>query len=220
MTASPAVRPLLVLDCDSTTIQDEVIELLADVAGTRELVAEVTERAMRGELDFAESLRERVATLAGTPDSVFEDAYRRVRPTPGIHELIAAVHERGGLVGVVSGGFHEVLDPLAADLGLDLWRANRLEVEDGRLTGRVLGSVVDARAKAEALTEWARAAEVPLAATMAIGDGANDLEMMAISGVSVAFNAKPIVRERADVSIEDDLALAIPLLDRLRRAAG
>lgn len=213
--SDPSVRPLVVLDCDSTTIQDEVIELLAESAGTRELVAEVTERAMRGELDFAESLRERVATLQGTPESVFEEVYRRVRPTAGVQELIASIHARGGKVGVVSGGFHEVLDPLAADLRLDLWRANRLEVVDGRLTGRVLGDIVDAQAKAEALREWAAATGVPLAATVAIGDGANDLKMMEIAGLSVAFNAKPIVRERADVSIEDDLSRVIPLLDRL-----
>ncbi|WP_416446864.1 phosphoserine phosphatase SerB [Leucobacter sp. HNU] len=215
MTADSRVRPLVVLDCDSTTIQDEVIELLAEVAGTRDLVAEVTERAMRGELDFAESLRERVATLAGTPESVFADAYARVRPSRGIHELVAEVHARGGIVGVVSGGFHEVLDPLAADLRLDRWRANRLEVVDGALTGRVAGPIVDASAKAAALREWAADAGIPLSATIAIGDGANDLEMMAVAAVSVGFNAKPVVRERADVSIEDDLALAIPLFDRL-----
>lgn len=215
MTADSRVRPLVVLDCDSTTIQDEVIELLAEVAGTRDLVAEVTERAMRGELDFAESLRERVATLAGTPESVFADAYARVRPSRGIHELVAGVHARGGIVGVVSGGFHEVLDPLAADLRLDRWRANRLEVVDGALTGRVAGPIVDASAKAAALREWAADAGIPLSATIAIGDGANDLEMMAVAAVSVGFNAKPVVRERADVSIEDDLALAIPLFDRL-----
>lgn len=215
MTADSRVRPLVVLDCDSTTIQDEVIELLAEVAGTRELVAEVTERAMRGELDFAESLRERVATLAGTPESVFADAYARVRPSRGIHELVAEVHARGGVVGVVSGGFHEVLDPLAADLALDRWRANRLEVADGVLTGRVTGPIIDAAAKAEALREWAEEAGIPLSATVAIGDGANDLEMMAVAAVSVGFNAKPVVRERADVTIEDDLALTIPLLDRL-----
>lgn len=215
MTDARATRPLVVLDCDSTTIQDEVIELLADVAGTRRLVAEVTERAMRGELDFAESLRERVATLAGTPEAVFADAYARVRLTPGIRELIEATHARGGLVGVVSGGFHEVLDPLAADLGLDRWRANRLEVADGRLTGRTVGPVVDAAAKAETLREWAQEAGIPLTATMAIGDGANDLAMMQIAGISVAFNAKPVVREAADVSVEHDLAHVIPLLDRL-----
>lgn len=215
MSLSPSTRPLVVLDCDSTTIQDEVIELLAEAAGTRERVAGITERAMRGELDFSSSLRERVGTLAGVPESVFDEVYRRVRPTPGIHELVAEVHARGGLVGVVSGGFHEVLDPLAADLRIDLWRANRLEVVDGALTGRVLGDIVDAEAKAEALREWAEHAGIPLAATVAIGDGANDLRMMEIAGLSVAFNAKPVVRERADVSIEDDLSLAIPLLDRL-----
>lgn len=215
MSSSGATRPLVVLDCDSTTIRDEVIELLADAAGTREVVAQITERAMRGELDFSESLAERVSTLVGTPDSVFAQAYSRVRLSPGIRELIAAVHERGGKVGVVSGGFHEVLDPLAADLGLDLWRANRLEVTDGALTGRTVGPIVDAAAKADALHEWADEAGIPLSATVAIGDGANDLKMMEIAGLSVAYNAKPIVREQADVSIEGDLVQAIPLLDRL-----
>ena len=212
MSLDDATRPLVVLDCDSTTIQDEVIELLADAAGTRTLVAAVTERAMRGELDFAESLRERVATLAGTPDTVFDDAYRRLRLSPGITQLIAAVHARGGRVGVVSGGFHEVLDPLAESLGIDFWRANRLEVEKGRLTGRTLGPVIDGDAKAESLREWAAAMGTPLSATIAIGDGANDLEMMRVAAIGVGYNAKPIVRERADVVIEGDLAQAIPLL--------
>lgn len=209
------VSPLVVLDCDSTTIQDEVIELLADAAGTRELVAEITERAMRGELDFTASLSERVATLRGTPESVFPQAYERVRLTPGIRELIAQVHTRGGKVGVVSGGFHEVLDPIAEDLGIDFWRANRLEVRDGVLTGRTVGPVIDAEAKAAALREWAAAADIPLEATVAIGDGANDLRMMEVARIGIGFNAKPIVRERADVSIEADLARAIPELDRL-----
>ncbi|MFT4233352.1 MAG: phosphoserine phosphatase SerB [Leucobacter sp.] len=215
MTSTGATRPLVVLDCDSTTIRDEVIELLADAAGTRAEVAEVTERAMRGELDFAESLRERVATLAGTPETVFGEALGRIRLSPGIRELIAAVHERGGKVGVVSGGFHEVLDPLAERLGLDFWRANRLEVADGALTGRTVGPVIDAEAKAAALREWAAAAGIPLSATVAVGDGANDLRMMEVAAIGVGYNAKPVVRERADESIEDDLALVIPLLDRL-----
>ena len=214
MTAA-APRPLVVLDCDSTTIQDEVIELIADAAGTRAEVAAVTERAMRGELDFAESLRERVATLAGTPEAVFAEVYGAIRLTPGIRELITAVHARHGLVAVVSGGFHEVLDPLAADLGLDHWRANRLEVADGQLTGRTVGPIVDAAAKATALQEWAAATGIPLAQTVAIGDGANDLQMMAIAGLSIAFNAKPIVRDAANVSIEHDLSQVIALLDRL-----
>lgn len=210
-----SITPLVVLDCDSTTIQDEVIELLAESAGSLHLVAEVTERAMRGEIDFAESLAERVATLADTPDSVFLDTYQKVRLSPGIRELISAVHERGGKVGVVSGGFHEVLDLLAEDLGLDFWRANRLEVRSGRLTGRTVGPVIDAEAKAEALTEWAAQTGVPLSSAVAIGDGANDLQMMQIAGLSIGYNAKPIVREQADISIENDLAQAIALLDRL-----
>lgn len=209
------VSPLVVLDCDSTTIQDEVIELLAEAAGTREQVAEVTERAMRGELDFSASLTERVATLAGTDESVFADAYRQVRLSPGIRELIEAVHERGGKVGVVSGGFHEVLDLIAADLGLDFWSANRLEIADGKLTGRTVGPIIDAEAKASALREWADSTDTPLSATIAIGDGANDLRMMEVAAIGVGYNAKPIVQAQADVSIEHDLALAIPLLDRL-----
>lgn len=210
-----SVSPLIVLDCDSTTIQDEVIELIAEVAGTREQVAEVTERAMRGELDFAQSLTERVATLAGTPETVFADAYGRLRLSPGIRELIARAHALGGKVGVVSGGFHEVLDPLAAELGLDFWRANRLEVVDGVLTGRTVGPIIDAHAKAAALTEWAETSGIPLSATVAVGDGANDLEMMRVARLGVSYNGKPVVRERADVSIEDDLTLVIPLLERL-----
>ena len=207
--------PLVVLDCDSTTIQDEVIELLAEAAGTREQVAAVTERAMRGEIDFAESLIARVATLRGTADTIFHDTYMKVRLSPGIRELIDAVHERGGKVGVVSGGFHEVLDPLAADLGVDFWRANRLEVEDGALSGRTVGPIIDADAKAAALQEWSEAAGIPLTATVAIGDGANDLTMMSIAGLSVGYNAKPIVQKQADVVIENDLGLVIPMLDAL-----
>ncbi|MDI6024382.1 phosphoserine phosphatase SerB [Leucobacter sp. UT-8R-CII-1-4] len=215
MTSSGATRPLVVLDCDSTTIQDEVIELIAEAAGTRELVAEITERAMQGSLDFSASLKERVETLAGTPDTVFAETVEKVRLSTGIRELVAAVHERGGKVGVVSGGFHEVLDPLAEDLGIDFWRANRLEVSAGTLTGQTLGPIVDAAAKAVALREWAAETGIPLSATIAIGDGANDLKMMEVAAISVAFNAKPIVREQADVSIEDDLAKVIPLLDTL-----
>lgn len=212
------ISPLVVLDCDSTTIQDEVIELIADAAGTREQVAEVTERAMRGELDFAESLRERVATLAGTADSVFAETYARIRLTPGIRELIAEVHRAGGKVGVVSGGFHEVLDPLAKDLGLDFWRANRLEVADGQLTGRTVGPIIDAQAKAAALAEWAAECAIAMTATVAIGDGANDLEMMRVAQLGIAFNGKPVVVERADAAIEHDLARALPLIAQLGAA--
>ena len=207
--------PLVVLDCDSTTIQDEVIELIAEAAGTREQVAEITDRAMRGELDFSESLTERVATLAGTPETVFQEVYERVRLSPGIRELISAVHERGGKVGVVSGGFHEVLDPLAADLGIDFWSANRLEVHHGVLTGQTVGPIIDGEAKARTLREWAGTSGIPLSASVAIGDGANDLQMMAVAALGISYNGKPIVREQADAAITDNLALAIPLIDGL-----
>jgi phosphoserine phosphatase len=206
-------RFLVVLDVDSTLIEDEVIELLADAAGSREAVAEVTFRAMNGELDFAESLRERVATLAGLPESVFAEVGARVTVTQGVPEMIAGVHAAGGEVAVVSGGFHEIIDPLAERLGLDHWRANRLEVVDGALTGRVIPPVVDAAAKAEALQEWADAAGIPIGQTLAVGDGANDLPMMALAGLSVGFDAKAPVRDVADVLLDArDLSMLLPLL--------
>ena len=204
--------PLVVLDADSTLIREEAIELLAEEAGTLEHVAAVTERAMRGELDFAESLRERVATLAGLDASILPRVRSRMTPTDGVERLIAAVQAAGGRVGVVSGGFHELLDPLAARLGLDHCRANRLEIVDGRFTGRVLGDIVDAEAKADALAEWATASGIPLARTIAAGDGANDLKMLGVAALGVAFCAKPIVRAQADVVIDrPDLSQLLPL---------
>lgn len=209
-------RFLVVCDVDSTLINDEVIELIADAAGVREQVAEITERAMRGELDFAESLRERVASLAGLSDSVFDDVLGRITHTPGVERLIESVHDAGGLIVAVSGGFHEILDPLAERLGLDWCIANRLEVVDGALTGRTVGPVIDAEAKATALRDFAELHEIPLDKTIAVGDGANDLAMMATAGISVAFCAKPVVAERATVAIyERDLAQVIPLFGRL-----
>jgi len=203
----------VVFDVDSTLIKDEVIELLAEVAGKREQVAEVTERAMRGELDFAQSLRERVAVLEGLPESVFADVYARIQPTDGVQELIDAIHAAGGLVGAVSGGFTQVLTPLAARLGLDFARANDLEVVDGKLTGMVTGRIVDRTVKAESLIEWAAAAGVSMENTVAVGDGANDLDMLAEAALGVAFNAKPIVREQAQIVIEkQDLRELIPVL--------
>lgn len=203
----------MVFDVDSTLIQDEVIELLAEVAGKRQEVAEVTERAMRGELDFSQSLIQRVQTLTNLPESVFADVYQRVTPTAGVQETIDAIHSAGGLVGAVSGGFTQVLTPLAAQLGLDFARANDLEVIDGKLTGKVLGRIVDKTVKAESLLEWAQLSNLPLSRTIAVGDGANDLEMMAAASLGVAFNAKPIVRAQADVVIEkQDLRELLPLL--------
>ncbi|MDY7527816.1 MULTISPECIES: phosphoserine phosphatase SerB [unclassified Cryobacterium] len=206
-------RFLVVLDSDSTLIENEVIELLADAAGSLELVAAVTEQAMRGEIDFAESLRARVKTLAGLPESVFTDVGLLVRPTPGVHELIAGLHAHGSRIGVVSGGFHEVLDPLAESLGIDHWRANRLEVVGGHLTGNLVGPIIDATAKADTLQEWAAELGVALPQTVAVGDGANDLKMMHVAGLGIAFNAKPLVRAQADVAIDIcDLSQVLPIL--------
>jgi phosphoserine phosphatase len=207
------VRFLVVLDADSTLIRNEVIELIADEAGRRAEVAAATEAAMRGEVDFATSLRSRVRALAGVPVTAFERVLARIEPTPGVRDLIDAVHARGGRVGVVSGGFHEILDTIAPELGVDVWRANRLAVSDGVLSGVVEGRIVDAEGKAEALRSWADEAGVALARTIAIGDGANDLRMMADAGLGLAFNAKPAVRERADLVVGPvDLAEVIALL--------
>ncbi len=206
-------RILVVLDVDSTLIEDEAIELLAAEAGSLDEVAAVTDRAMRGELDFAESLRSRVATLAGLPSSVHATVGARIRVTPGAERMIQGLHEAGHVVAVVSGGFHELLDPLAERVGLDLWRANRLETAEGRLTGCVAGPVVDAAAKRDAVEEWSRELGIPLARGVAVGDGANDLEMMAVAGLSVAFDAKPAVRRRADGCVDRrDLAQVLALL--------
>lgn len=206
-------RFLVVLDVDSTLIEDEVIELLAEEAGSGERVAEITFRAMNGELDFEQSLRERVATLAGLPAAVIDAVRSRITVTRGVPELIAGVHAAGGVVAVVSGGFEEVIDPLARRLGLDHWRANRLAVADGRLTGEVVPPVIDAAAKAAALREWAAVAGIPMAQTVAVGDGANDLPMMAICGLAIGFDAKAPVRDKAHTLLDErDLSMVLPAL--------
>ncbi len=209
----PDVRFLVVFDADSTLLRNEVIELIADEAGRGAEVAAATEAAMRGEVDFATSLRSRVRELQGVPLSAFQRVRARVEPTPGAAELIAAIHARGGVAAVVSGGFHEILDTIAPSLGVDTWRANRLASDGAVLTGLVDGEIVDAEGKAAALREWALDAGLPLARTIAVGDGANDLGMMAAAGLGVAFNAKPAVRAQADLVIDPvDLRELIPLL--------
>ncbi len=206
-------RFLVVLDVDSTLIENEVIELLAEAAGSLTEVAQITMAAMNGELDFERSLRARVATLAGLPVTVFDSVAARIRVTTGVRRMIAGVHATGGKVGVVSGGFHELIDALAEQLGLDYWRANRLEVRDGVLTGALSGPIVDAAAKASTLRGWAEDCGLPLSQTIAVGDGANDLPMMAITGLSVGFDAKAPVRDEADLLIDvRDLSQLLPLL--------
>ena len=206
-------RFLVVFDVDSTLIEDEVIELLAEAAGRRAEVAAVTERAMRGELDFAESLRDRVATLVGLDESVIEQTYERITVTAGAQELIDAVHAAGGKVGAVSGGFNQLLEPLAKRLSLDFWRANELGVADGKLTGEVIGKIVDRQAKADALAQWSQELGLIRRQTAAVGDVANDLQMMREAGLSVAFNAKPMVREQAQLVVQDqNLAELIKVL--------
>lgn len=202
------------MDVDSTLITGEVIELLAARAGSRAQVAAITGRAMHGEIDFATSLHERVATLAGLPVSVLDDVQSELELTPGALELITELTRRGWPIGLVSGGFAEVVGPLAASLGIVHVRANRLEVAGGVLTGRVEGAVVDRAAKEAALREYARIESVALADTVAIGDGANDLAMLAAAGLSIAFNAKPLVRAGADVAVDGRLDAVLAILDR------
>lgn len=194
-------RLLVCSDVDSTFIGQEVIELIARRAGVQDEVAAVTAAAMRGELDFAESLRARVATLKGLPVEVLAAVRKEITLTPGVAELLAWVAEHGHVMALVSGGFHEVIDPLAAALGIRHVRANRLAVAEGKLTGEVFGPIIDRAGKAIAMRQFAAQEDIPLGATIAIGDGANDLDMLALAGVSVAFAAKPIVAERADVSL-------------------
>ena len=209
-----AERKLLIMDVDSTLIQQEVIELLAAYAGKREEVAAVTEAAMRGELDFTQSLHARVAVLAGLPASVVDSVRNEVKLSLGAAELVAAFKAAGHVVAVVSGGFNQILEPIAAELGLDYWQANELEIVDGELTGKVLGAVVDRAAKEKFLREWSAAEGIALEHTVAVGDGANDLDMLGAAGIGVAFNAKPAVRAVADAAVN------MPYLDAVRHVAG
>ncbi len=206
-------RFLVVFDVDSTLIEDEAIELLAERCGKREEVAEITERAMRGELDFAASLIERVATLKGLSEDILNQVANELRPTKGARELVDAIHQRGGKAAAVSGGFIQLLGPVRDAIGFDFAQANTLEISDGLLTGKVQGEIVDREVKARALKSWAGELGVPLGRTIAVGDGANDLGMMSVAGLSVAFCAKPVVRENAKIALnERDLAMLIPLL--------
>jgi len=195
-------------------IRDEVIDLLAARAGCAEEVATVTVAAMRGELDFAASLRERVGLLAGLPAEVLDAVREELRLTAGAETLIRTLRGLGYKSGIVSGGFTEVIGPLAAGLGIDYVAANSLEIAGGKLTGRLSGPVIDRAGKADALRRFASEAGVPLSQTVAVGDGANDLDMIAAAGLGVAFNARPVVRDAADTS------LSVPYLDAILYLLG
>ncbi|WP_110183581.1 phosphoserine phosphatase SerB [Nocardioides solisilvae] len=200
---------LIVMDVDSTLVQGEVIEMLAAHAGVEEEVARVTEAAMRGELDFAESLHHRVALLKGVPAGALDEVYRDLVLAPGARTMVRTLKRLGYRFAIVSGGFSQVTDRLAADLGIDFARANELEVVDGHLTGRIVGPVVDRAGKAAALREFAAECGVPEAAVIAIGDGANDLDMLNAAGLGIAYNAKPMVRDAADTAVN------VPYLDAI-----
>ncbi|KAA9394960.1 phosphoserine phosphatase SerB [Kocuria coralli] len=206
----PDAKKLLVVDVDSTLIQQEVIDLLAGHVGRQEEVAAVTERAMRGEIDFARSLQERVAVLEGVPESVLDEVISQVRLSIGARVLVETFHRAGHTVGAVSGGFNQILAPLAEKLGLDHYRANDLEIVDGHLTGRVLGEVVDADVKERMLKQWAAEDGVSPEQVIAVGDGANDAKMLSSAAVGISFNGKPLLRQSADAQIN------MPNLDSVR----
>ncbi len=202
-------KRLIIMDVDSTLVQDEAIELLAEELGCADKVREITVRAMDGELDFAESLRERVRLLAGCPVEVLETVRRRLRLTPGAPLLVRTLRRLGFVTAIVSGGFTQIVDPIRDELGLDHAVANDLEIADGRLTGRVVGGIIDRAGKADALRSLAREAGVPLTQTVAVGDGANDLDMLNAAGLGIAFNAKPVLRAAADATV------TVPYLDAI-----
>lgn len=209
-----SVKGLLVMDVDSTLIREEGIDLLGEKAGVGREVADITERAMRGELDFRQALFERVALLKGLPETIFEDVLQEMHFTQGARELVETLHARGYKVGLVSGGFHETVDSLAKELGIDYVKANRLEVKDGKLTGRVLGDIVTKETKKNCLEQWASENELSLSETVAMGDGANDLPMIQTAGIGIAFCAKPIVKEQAPYQINTaDLTQVLAILD-------
>ena len=208
-------KRLVQLDVDSTFIQQEAIELLAAKTGVLDEVARITQSAMRGELDFSQSLIARVALLKGLPEDCISQVQQEIRLTDGAAELVSLLHEKGHYVSLVSGGFSNILQPIVDELKIDFYRANLLEIIDGHLTGKVVGAIIDRAAKAEALKEFAQKCSVDLSDTVAIGDGANDLDMMAIAGISIAFNAKPIVEAAADYSIKEQSLRSVRSLIQL-----
>jgi phosphoserine phosphatase len=209
---------LVVLDVDSTLIQQEVIELLANRVGALPEVKRITDLAMAGEIDFKQSLEKRVSLLSGLSTEALALVRKEIQFTPGAKELVAAVHAVGGKVGAVSGGFTQVLDVLAEEIGLDYWLANELETANGVLTGEVVGDVIDAQSKASALKKWALDSGIPIEHTIAIGDGANDIQMLQVAGLAIAFRPKSVLREYADFVIEENSLL--PVIEKLPLSAS
>jgi phosphoserine phosphatase len=207
-------KRLIVLDVDSTLVRGEVIDELAARAGRAAEVARITAAAMNGELDFAESLRARVGVLAGLPVEVLDEVREALVLTPGARTLIRTLQRLGFRCGIVSGGFTQITDPLAETLGLDFAAANTLEVVDGRLTGGLVGDIVDRPGKARALERFAAEYGIPMEQTVAVGDGANDLDMLNAAGLGIAFNAKPFVREQAHTALNQ------PYLDAVLQVLG
>jgi phosphoserine phosphatase len=205
---------LIVMDVDSTLIQGEVIEMLAAHAGCEPEVAAITDAAMRGELDFEQSLRQRVALLEGVDASAIDEVYDAIVLAPGARTLVRTLRRLGYRFAIVSGGFSQVTDRLADELGIHFARANELEIVDGKLTGKILGEVVDRAGKAAALRQFAAEVGVPEASVIAIGDGANDLDMLSAAGLGIAYNAKPLVRDAADTSVN------VPYLDAIMYLLG
>jgi phosphoserine phosphatase len=207
------VKRLVQLDVDSTFIQQEAIELLAAKAGVLEQVSAITESAMRGELDFEQSLRTRVSLLKGLPESAITAIQKQITLTDGARDLVNTLHAKGHSVALVSGGFIDIIQPMIDSLSISYYKANKLEIVGGVLTGHLIGPVIDRAAKAAALIEFATASGVHIEDTVAIGDGANDLDMMAVAGLSIAFNAKPIVIQAADFAInEPSLSSVVELI--------
>ena len=210
-------KRIVLLDMDSTLIKEEVIDLLANKVGVGEQVAQITERAMKGELDFKQSLQERVGLLGGSSDKILGEVAKEITLSPGARTLVRTLHRLGHKVGVVSGGFLDVIEPILNELNIDFYRANKLEAVNGVLTGKLLGEIIDRDAKASALRQFATDEGVALSQTIAIGDGANDLGMLEVAGLGIAFNAKPAVREAADSTINSPYLDAVLYLMGITR---
>ena len=209
------VKGLLVMDVDSTLIEEEVIDLLGEKAGLGEKISEITEAAMSGELDFKEALKERVALLSGLRTTIFDEIYKEIHLTNGATGLIETLHGRGWKVGVVSGGFHEIVDKLAVDLKLDYVFANRFAVQEGYLTGETYGTIVDKSFKLERLKQWAKENKLDLSEVVAVGDGANDIPMLNAAGLGIAFCAKPAVKAAVAYHIDKrNLLMVLELLEK------